>query len=183
LGTWGEPFDPALVGREFYLCCNMGFNAAREAADSNYGQYWVGAHKYNAGPKLAAGTRVTVTQVGASGVAFRAEGSEDTYTLSHYYGRPGQSAKAYFIDVLRERDPMDGLREPPPEIAAAMRDGLLVKDMTKEEALIARGYPPAHKTPNLTGNEWIYYDTPGFVDRVVFVDGRIASVTRGPAPE
>jgi hypothetical protein len=30
---------------------------------------------------------------------------------------------------------------------------------------------------------WIYFETPGFVDRVVFVDGKTESITRGPAPE
>ena len=71
----------------------------------------------------------------------------------------------------------------PRGIADAMREGKLGQGMTKEQTLIARGYPPAHRTPSLEATEWIYYDTPGFVDRVVFADGKIQSVTRGPAPE
>jgi len=43
--------------------------------------------------------------------------------------------------------------------------------------------PPAHQTPNLKDNEWVYYDTPGFVERVVFADDKIQSINRGPAPE
>jgi hypothetical protein len=35
----------------------------------------------------------------------------------------------------------------------------------------------------LDANEWIYYQTPGVVDRVVFVDDRIRSISRGPAPQ
>jgi len=78
---------------------------------------------------------------------------------------------------------MDQLKELPDNIAAGIKDGRLVEGMTKDQALIARGYPPRHRTPSLELNEWLYYETPGFVDRVVFVDGKLQSVTRGPAPE
>jgi hypothetical protein len=181
--TRGTPFDATLVGRQFYLCCNIGFNARFEASDSNYGQYIVASHTYRAGPVLEAGTKVTVVRVGESGVAFRPENSETVYTLAFGYGRKQMSPTEYFRNILRETNPMDSLKKVPAAISAAIKEGQLIPGMTKPETLIARGYPPAHRTPNLESNEWIYYETPGFVDRVVFVDGTIESVTRAPAPE
>ncbi len=181
-GTTGTPFDPSLLGQKYYLCCNMGFNPSLSAADSNYGQYLVGAHSYAAGPMLPAGTRVTVVKVGHSGIQFQPEGSEATYTLTFSYGQYEISAYQYFHGILRDTNPMESVKATGP-IAEGIEQGRLVNGMTKEEALIARGYPPAHQTPNLKANEWVYYDTPGFVDRVVFVDDKIQSITRGPAPE
>jgi hypothetical protein len=118
-----------------------------------------------------------------NGIELVPEEGGPSYTIAFNYGRKQQSASQYFRYILRETNPMDTIRDASPTIAAAIRAGRLVQGMTKEQTLIARGYPPAHRTPSLEANEWIYYDTPGFVDRVVFADGKIQSVTRGPAPE
>lgn len=179
--TRGKPFDPGLVGRQFYLCCHMAFNPRFEASDSNYGRYMAERRVYIAGPELEAGTRITVVAVGQSGIAFRPDGSDRTYTLTFGYGRDVLSPSAYFQGILRETNPMDSVQGVPKVIEAGIRQGRLVRGMTKDQTLLARGYPPAHRTPNLELDEWIYYDTPGFIDRVAFVDGKIESITRGPA--
>lgn len=180
--TKGKPFDPGLTNREFYLCCNMRFNLERAATDSNYARY-ISNQVYQEGPILEAGTRVKVVKVGESGIAFQPDAEAVPYTLAFRYGRKQQSASQYFRNILRETNPMDSVNDVSLTIATAIRAGRLVPGMTKEQALIARGYPPAHRTPSLDANEWIYYDTPGFVDRVVFSGGKLQSVTRGPAPQ
>ena len=181
-GMRGQPFDPSLAGREFYLCCNTGFNSKFVASDANYKRYR-SEQGYTPGPTLAAGTRVRVTKVGGSAVAFQPLDNPTTYTMSFRYGRKQLSPNQYFQNILRDKNPVDAMQNVPQGIAAAIHEGRLVTGMTKEQALIARGYPPAHRTPNLDANEWIYYETPGVVDRVVFADGKIQSALRGPAPE
>jgi len=181
-GMRGQPFDPSLAGRELYLCCNTGFNPQFVASDSNYGRYR-SELGYSSGPMLAAGTRVRVTKVGGSAVAFQPLDSPTTYTISFKYGRKQLSPNQYFQNILREKNPVDAIQNVPRAIADAIHEGRLLEGMTKEQALLARGYPPAHRTPSLDASEWIYFDTPGYVDRVVFVDGKIQSVSRGPAPE
>ena len=181
-GMRGQPFNPTLVGQDFYLCCNLRFNPERRAADSNYGSYIYSSSYAAGGPVLAAGTRVRVVKVGSSAIEFQSDDGQ-TYQLAFGYGRKQQTPAQYFQNILRTTNPMDAMKDVPRRIADAMREGRLVEGMTKEQTLIARGYPPAHQTPSLESNEWIYYDTPGFVDRVVFSDGKIHSVTRGPAPE
>ncbi len=181
-GMRGQPFDPTLTGGEFYLCCTLRFNPELRAADSNYGIYLYNRDYATPGPMLTAGTRVEVVKVGSSAVAFRPAGSQATYTLSFSYGSKHQTPKQYFQNIMLTTNPMDTTKDVPRRITDAIRDGQLVEGMTKEQALMARGYPPAHRTPSLEANEWIYYETPGFVHRVVFSDGKIQSVTRGPAP-
>jgi hypothetical protein len=179
--TSGTPFDPTLVGQSFFLCCTMRFNPAFEAADSNYARY-VYDGGYVSGPVLRAGTRVKVVAVGSRGLAFQAEGSPTTYALTFAYGKNQMSPSQYFKNILRTTDPMSSLGEVPIAIETGINEGRLAAGMTKDQALLARGYPPAHQTPRLEGAEWIYYDTPGFVDRVVFSGDRIQTITRGPAP-
>ena len=181
--TGGTPFDPSLVEKPKYLCCDMSFDIHHAASDANYGQYAVRAGEYGQGPMLAAGTRVIVTAVGSSGIAFWPDGSDVQYTLRFTYGRKQLTPDQYFARIFRDTkllpspDPASG------PIAAGIAAGQLAEGMTKEQALLARGYPPAHQTPSVEQNDWIYFETPGFIDRVVFVDGKIQSITRGPAPD
>lgn len=181
--TWGRPFDPNLVGREYYLCCTTRFSPRFEAADSNYEYYMGGPHQYDAGPILPAGTRVTVVKVGSSGIVFRPAGGDTTFSIRFSYGRNEMSPSTYFANILRDSDPLDSVDHATPSILAAIRDGHLTDGMTKEQAVLARGYPPAHRTPSLQSNTWLYYSTPGAVDRVYFIDDRIHAITRGPAPQ
>ena len=178
----GTPFDPSLVGRDYFLCCNIAFSTEFAASDANYGRYR-SSEGYGVGPRLASGTRVHVTKVGSSAITFQPADSQTTYMLIFRYGQKQLSPGQYFHNILRDTNPMETLANAPRSIADAIHESKLVQGMTKEQALIARGYPPAHRTPSLDGNEWMYFDTPGFVDRVVFADGTIQSITRGPAPE
>jgi len=177
----GKPFSPNLVGQQRYLCCSMTFSKNNEASDSNYAQYLSGIHKYEAGSMLPAGTKVTVTKVGQWGVQFRPDDSQEIYTLGFSYGWKHLDRSKYFENVLRETDPVAAVTPSSPAIATAIKEGRLVSGMTRNEALLARGYPPAHKTPDLEADEWIYYETPGFMVRVVFLDGKITSMTREEA--
>jgi hypothetical protein len=170
------PFDPALENRAFYLCCNLRFNQDHDATDANYAYP-------DTGITLPLGTRVRVTRVYAMSVRLRPEGDPNTYSLELRFGRNRISARQYFLNILRDEDPRGALVKVPPEIADAIRQGRLVAGMTKEQALMARGYPPLHRTESIAANDWIFYETRGFVDRVTFVDGKIQSVTRAPAPE
>ncbi len=180
--TRGQPFDPTLPGRVLYLCCNIGFKPDFVASDANYRKYRTD-QGYTPSPILPAGTRVRVTKVGASGVAFQPVDRPTTYTVFFRYGRGHLSASQYFQNLLRDTNPLDGMQSVPRPIADAIREGRLVVGMTKEQALIARGYPPAHRTPSLDATEWFYFDTPGFVDRVTFADQKIFSMILEPAPK
>jgi hypothetical protein len=46
--------------------------------------------------------------------------------------------------------------------------------MSKDAVLMAYGYPPAHRTPSLESDQWVYWLN-RFVNRpVVFRDGRVS---------
>jgi hypothetical protein len=175
------PFDPGLEGREMYLCCTTRFSTGFAASDANYGRYYADKHLYAEGPLLAAGTKVVVTEVRGSGVSFKPPDSPLIYEMNFSYGRDRLTPAEYFARFLLSTDPTTALSASP-SLMADIRSGRLAEGMTREQALMARGYPPAHRTPDLTAEEWMYYDTPGFVDRVRFADGKISEIKRGPAP-
>ncbi|MEM1143291.1 MAG: hypothetical protein AAGI88_11970 [Pseudomonadota bacterium] len=57
---------------------------------------------------------------------------------------------------------------------ADMRNGILRLGMTKDQAIVTRGYPPRHKTPSTEANRWIYWSS-RFVQRtIVFANGRVS---------
>jgi hypothetical protein len=47
--------------------------------------------------------------------------------------------------------------------------------MTKQDVIASVGYPPAHKTPSLDGNEWRYWENRFGTILVTFKDGKVAA--------
>lgn len=70
-----------------------------------------------------------------------------------------------------EKTPIERL---PDEVAAAIRSGEMRKGMTKEVVLMARGYPPAHETPSIEGDKWVYWSSRFVKQTIIFVNGRLS---------
>jgi hypothetical protein len=70
-----------------------------------------------------------------------------------------------------EKTPLEKL---PDEVASAIRNGDLRKGMTRELAVMARGYPPAHETPSLERDRWVYWSSRFAKLTVVFINGRLS---------
>lgn len=62
----------------------------------------------------------------------------------------------------------------PEEVAAAIRNGEMRKGMTKELVLMARGFPPAHETPSVESDRWVYWSSRFVKQTVVFSNGRLS---------
>jgi hypothetical protein len=172
------PFNPFadLDGKAFYLCCNMRFNANRDASDANY------AYPEVQGYTLHAGTQVHVVRVHWNDITIQPEGIDQTFNIDFRFGTQRMNGRQYFHKILLETDPTAALADAPPDVVKAVRQGQLLPGMTKEQALLARGYPPFHHTAGIESHEWMYYQSPGFVHVVRFVDGKIRSIARGAAP-
>jgi hypothetical protein len=70
-----------------------------------------------------------------------------------------------------DRTPLEKL---PDEVANAVKNGDLRRGMTKELALMARGYPPAHETPSTDGDRWTYWSSRFVKLTVLFFNGRLS---------
>lgn len=74
-----------------------------------------------------------------------------------------------------EPTPIDGYGK---RMASDIRSGTLRLGMTKEQAILTRGYPPIHETPSLEGDRWVYWSSRFVKQTIVFYDG-ILSEGRG----
>jgi hypothetical protein len=180
--VWGcsasRPQAPsAWQGRTLYTCCTLSFDLGRYASDANY-EY----RTYREAIMLPVGTPLRVTEDHGDMIEFEPEGMVDSFRLAFKFGKARITAGEWFRLILVEKDPRGALGRMPADTAAAIAEGRLATGMTKPQAIMARGYPPFHRTAGVEADDWMYYASPGFVDRVVFTDGRITSVRREAAP-
>jgi hypothetical protein len=70
-----------------------------------------------------------------------------------------------------DKTPLEKL---PEDVASAIRNGDMRKGMTKELVLMARGYPPAHETPSIEGDRWVYWSSRFVKQTIVFSNGRLS---------
>ena len=73
------------------------------------------------------------------------------------------------------RSPVD-LSKYSSDIQVHIITGRLSNNMTKEEVVLARGYPPYHRTPSLTSNSWRYWNTRRATQTVGFSNGMSVGV-------
>ena len=170
-----KPYAANVVANDYYLCCNLRFNHDGDATDANYA--------YSGGGVLAAGSRVTVTKAGQSYVYLSPVGEQQKYYLELRFGTQQQSPAQYFAAILRDTDPRESLETWSSDVQDAVRNGRLAPGMTKEQVLMARGYPPYHRTPGgVESDEWLYYDTRARTTRIRFEDGKLVNLQSLPAP-
>jgi len=58
----------------------------------------------------------------------------------------------------------------------AIESGRVVPGMSKDAVLVARGYPPAHRTPSLESDSWRYWQSRFNTIVVNFDDGKVVNI-------
>jgi len=79
--------------------------------------------------------------------------------------------------LATQRVPLDQFDE---ATAKAIKEGEVKMGMTKEQVIMARGYPPKRRTPSLDGDIWIYWTSHYIRRRIEFRNG---VVIKGPKEE
>jgi hypothetical protein len=69
-----------------------------------------------------------------------------------------------------------------PAIQAAIKKCDIIVGMTKEEVLLARGYPPVHETPSLDSDTWTYWYKRLSKGTINFKDNKVVSLEGDPQP-
>lgn len=157
---------------EGYLCCNMRSDAKGWISDINYEE----SHKH----LVPAGTPAKMTGYGRNRFEFDvgAEGlPRKNYWIGNDYSRkipPEEFAARYIV----ADDPAQKIARFAPRIRDAIKAQKVAVGMTREQVLMALGYPVANETPtDLTGpwKFWVWSFSPYTVhfkgDRVARIDG------------
>ena len=186
----GAPVPNPLTGQSRYLCCNM-FYEKPKITDVNYQR----------GTMIPFGTQVQILEVYRSAVKFQAQG-HPPIELQLRYGKKELGMEQYLDRIFLAEDPHARLpkvpaattrsgkgkghastatakeREQVQQITEAITQARVEAGMTRDEVLMAVGYPPANKTPSLDSPTWTYWANRWQTFIVRFDGDKVSSVTR-----
>ena len=128
-----------------FLCCNMRTDGA-----------WISDINYlDAGKTMIpAGTPLTMNGFGKNRVHVVINGRKQD--IGNDYSRSlglDAFAKRYIVD----QDPLEKLRTYPKKIQDAIGTARLTKGMTREQVIMAVGYPVSDENPSLESTTWRYW--------------------------
>ena len=152
-----------------YLCCNMRTDGSW-ISDSNYAE---------SGKKLIpAGTPVRVTGYGRNRVQVEIAGSKQA--IGNDYSRDIE-LPAFAQRYVVTEDPARKIAGFPPKVREAIQSARITKGMTREQVLMAMGYPISSENPRLDVPVWRMW-IGSFSEFQVLFDGagRVRSVETDP---
>jgi hypothetical protein len=144
-GCKGPEIASPMTGQTRYLCCNLYYEKTKTTD--------LGAQ---VGTKIPFGTRVHVDRVYRDAIDFTPEG-HPTISVAYKYGDKAVPFDRYVDELLVDGDPRTKLRKVPAKRVDAIETGRVEAGMTKDQVLMARGIPPAHRTPSLDSPTWTYW--------------------------
>ena len=171
----GPAVPNPMTGQTRFLCCNLHYEKP-EISDANYLK----------GTLIPYGTQVHVLEVRKNTVKFQAEG-HPPITLVLKYGKDTLGMDEYLNRIFLREDPHAKLPKPgkdKKQAAAAERmrklieEGTVEPGMTKDEVLMAVGYPPVHRTPSLSSPNWTYWQNRWVTFEVYFDGDKVSRVQR-----
>ena len=126
---------------------------------------------YGRGALVPINTKVRVDDITSSTIKLTIVASGERLKLANIAKYTGGGT-----DVLAERT----LSSEPTDLSGFefqkdIKVGRLRLGMTKEEAILARGYPPVHRTYSTEDDRWIYQQNRFVTQTVVFADGKLVA--------
>jgi hypothetical protein len=157
----GAPSFP----RQGYACCNM-----------HYNKDWINDGNYAELPMIAAGTPVEVVKYGRHRAYVNIEGKQ--LGLGHDYGRDQESLDVWVNKVVVNEDPRPRIASYPFAVQEAIRQGKVMIGMTREQCIVAVGYPLTSENASLDTSSWrIWRSTHEEYQLNFGPDGHLVSVT------
>lgn len=138
--------EPELSG---YTCCNFHFNEQTGSiSDANW----------SALPMIPAGAPVRTVRYSRYSIAVLIDHPfySRKMRLDLDYGR-NQNLADWARRMIVTENPKRKISGWPAAVRDAIRAGRIAPGMTKEQVVIALGYPPAHETPTLNSTQWKYW--------------------------
>ncbi len=133
---------------------------------------------YHEGPMIPVGTPVTIESYGDELIGFVVEGETERNTVVHLLRYSNVLLDELFDRLFSERNVMNeggAFHALTPDEQRHVREGTLGGDMSKPAVLMAYGYPPGHRTPDLDHHIWTYWLQRGQRLVVYFRSDRILS--------
>jgi len=155
-----------MIGQDFYLKVNVWYEKPGKIMSTNY-------HK---GSILKVGTKFKLTGIGGKKISF-SSGKGIEYTLVHHRKHSPGDLEALFNGYFGKRDVTKSAafkKFTNKEQKQVLR-GEIVKGMSKAAVAMSYGRPPAHRTPSLDVDRWIYWDNRWISKAAIFENGKLLS--------
>jgi hypothetical protein len=157
----GTPVFP----RAGFTCCNF-HHDGDSISDSNHAELAV----------LPAGTPVTVMGYSKNRATIDVDGK--TMRLDHDEGRDQESLDAWVNKLIVAEDPKPRIAGYPAQVQAAIKAGKVMLGMTRDEAVVAVGYPVTKTTKTLDAPVWRLWNSRRGEYQLNFgADGRVVTIT------
>jgi hypothetical protein len=151
--------------RQGFACCNLHFD-----------KDWVNDGNYAKFPMIPAGTPIEVQSYGKNRAFVLVDGKP--MKLGHDYGRDQETLDQWVNKIVVSQDPRPRITGYPKRVQEAIRAGKLVVGMTREQAIVAIGYPLTSENGPLESSTWkMWRSTHGEYDLNFGPDGRLTSIT------
>lgn len=129
---------PLLQG---YTCCNL-------HAEGD----WISDSNYTTLPMIPVGSPIRVTDYGSNRASVEINGKP--YRLGHDYGRTQETLEQWVAKIVVTQDPKPRIAKMPGNVREAIRSGQIVTGMTREQVVMAVGYPLASENASFEAPTW-----------------------------
>ena len=131
---------------------------------------------YQNGEKLPYGTEVENVEFDKQSVSFAVKGTEKVYTIDLKKDYTLLRMNDYLKQLLTVTNPVEVELDIEPVVFEKIKRGVVEPGMTKDQVLLAYGYPSKHRTPDTSLNTWIYEVDDSTSKRVIFRSGKVLKV-------
>jgi len=162
-------FSPA--GKHFYTRVNIWYERTDRIYSTNY-------HK---GSILPVGTKVKILEYSDKAITLLDVAKSQAYTIQFMKRHSQLTPQEYFErhfseeDVTAEGGPFSKFTN---EEQANIKAGTVTPGMSAPAVVMAYGYPPSHRTPNLDANAWVYWSNWFMSFKIVFEGGKVVDAGR-----
>ena len=160
------------VGETYYTKVNIWYEFPEKIFSTNY-------HK---GTMMPVGSKVKIAEKSGNKISFTKEGLAGvTFTITNVRKHSLVSTEELFNLYFSKDDPnVPGgeFSELSSREKENVESGSLTQGMSKEAAIMAYGYPPKHRTPDLANDIWYYWLSRVVMNQVTFKNNKIIKIER-----
>ncbi|MBU1054557.1 MAG: hypothetical protein KKC46_12135 [Proteobacteria bacterium] len=174
--TYSSLFAAGFTGKTYYTKVNIWYEKPNRILSTNY-------HRGNI---LPIGTKAKIHSIKDRKIQFTPEGSGQLFTIINQKNTSTISTdklfNRYFSLKQINLSAGDYNKASVADIEN-IKKGIITMGMSKKAVIMAYGYPPTHKTPQLSSNAWRYWYARMHKVNVFFKNDKVFKIeTIGPIP-
>jgi hypothetical protein len=166
-GSGAKAAAPLITG---YTCCNLRYEP---------GSDWINELNYHSATMIPLGTPASVIKYGRYRASIDLAGRP--MRLGQDYTREAMSLEQYTRRMIAAEDPKIKLATYPKDVQEAIKAGRVMNGMSKEQIIMAVGYPLTQENPTMDAPMWRMWISPLGEYQLMWDDkGRVKEIVADP---